>query len=337
MKKLRLLLISVLCILTAFACSLTASAKAVEYYLEDLGMTISISDSMSVKVKGPESDLPKEKYLEATSKDKGLKISITMDTNETSKKIGSLADQPSEVIDKIKENLENEGLSESKEATYGDVTFFDFSKKEVDVAGNDIYTLQSITYINGMSVAIVSQSNDKNFTSDEISIIKESLESIRFDSVEQAQKENTAKTVKTWVIVILAILLTAGAGVLIFTFVKKKKSRSAFESQKSKKTDYDVFKSSTPTTQQGQIGGYKTSTDYFDNHFDKAPAQRKKPTVTDNTPAKKTGAVTRIGYFAKNLSREISKAKAKQNKSKNSKSKTKAKPKAVDYDIFSGK
>lgn len=337
MKRIRLLLISVLCIVTALACSLTASAQAVEYYLEELGMTISISDSMSVRVKGPDSDLPREKYLEATSADKNLTLTITMVTNENIKKIDLLSDQPSDVISEIKSNFVADGLSEGKDETYGDALFLNFTQEEKR-PGVSISARYSVTYINGMSITIVSQSKNGTFSNEDLTLIKDSLESIRFDSIEEAKQENTAKTVKTWIIVIVCILLTAGAAIIIITLLKKKKAQNTFDPHKNRKSDYDVFKSPTPSANPKQIGGYKTSTDYFDNHFDNAPRQ-KKPSApqTNLQPAKKTGAATRLGYFAKNLKREFAKPKANPNKAKKSKTKTKSKPKAVDYDIFSGK
>ena len=331
MKKIRLLLISLLCILTAFTCCLTASAKAVEHYLEDLGMTISIPDTLNVKVKGPESDLPKANYLEATSKDNTLAITITMETSDDTKKIRSLSDQPSEVIEEIKSNYVLEGFSEGKDETYGDVMFLNFTQEEKNAA-----VRLSVTYLNGMAISIVSESKKDTFSNEDLLLIRESLESIRFDSVEQAKQENTKKTVKTWVIVILSILVTAGGAVLIVSLMKKKKAKSTYEPHK--RTEYDVFKTPTPSAQSKQIGGYKTSTDYFDNHFDKAPVQKKKTShPAPENKKNKPGAVTRMGYFAKNLKRELSKPKKSQNKAKKSKSKSNSKPKAVDYDIFSGK
>lgn len=333
MKKIRLLIISLLCILTAFACSISVSAEAIEYYLEDLGMSISISDSMNVKVKGPESDLPKEKYLEATSADKNLTFTISMETSEDTKKITSLADQPTDVIDEIKSTFVSGGLSEGKDETYGDALFLNFTQEEENISAR-----YSVTYINGMAITIVSQAKNNTFSNDDLALIKGSLESIRFDSIEQIKQENTENAIKIWIIVIISILLTAGAVIFIVSLVKKNKARKSFESHSRKKADYDVFKSHTPSTQNKQIGGYKTSTDYFDNHFDKAPVRKKEPHPhTPNNQQKKTSAVTRMGYFAKNLQKELKKSNSANNKAKRHGAKGKAKRTAVDYDIFSGK
>ena len=120
-------------------------------------------------------------------------------------------------------------------------------------------------------------------------------------------------------------------------YLKKTKKKKAFLSQHKENRNYDVLKGaelSYRKTEQNNLGGYKTSSDFFDEHFDNRTEENTQVSTPPNdVPAKKKiGPVKRIGYFAKNLSREINKSKAK---SKNSK--TKKKRKAEDFDIFSGK
>ena len=78
MKKLRIALITILCLLTALSCVFTASAGTIKYYIKPLGMSIRIPDNMSVKTKDNFSDLKDSIYLEAMNADKSLSITISM-------------------------------------------------------------------------------------------------------------------------------------------------------------------------------------------------------------------------------------------------------------------
>ena len=335
MKRLRSLLIAVLLIISIVFCSFSVCAESIDYKLKELGMTISISDTMTVK-SGVGSDLPQNIYLEATNADRTLKLSISMIKDANTKKVDTFQGKSSAFLDEYKSSMEALGFSEGKDATYGDVPFLDFSQKTSTESGADIYSRHSITFINGMSVSIVSESAGDNFTSDELALIKASLESISFDTVVQQKKVETKKTAKSWILGIFLVLAAAGAVVFVVYKKKQANKRKALLRERSKKTDYDIFKTTdySDAPAQNRISGYKTSADFFDKHFDapsKKEAQKQSSKVSAmNTPAEKTSAFTRIGYFAKNLGREINKAKNKSKKSKQNR-------KAVDYDIFSEK
>ena len=106
MKKLRLTFISVISLILILLGSVSVSAKNNEYYLKELGMTIEISDTLSVKTR-ESSDLPKGTYLEAANDDKSMTLVIEMDKNENSKEVDSFANQSSAYLEKYKANLEN--------------------------------------------------------------------------------------------------------------------------------------------------------------------------------------------------------------------------------------
>jgi len=341
MKKLRLTFISVISLILILLGSVSVSAKNNEYYLKELGMTIEISDTLSVKTR-ESSDLPKGTYLEAANDDKSMTLVIEMDKNENSKEVDSFANQSSAYLEKYKANLENMGINKIDEAEYGYVTFLDF-KRSFDQDGDtkpDLFELHSITCFNGMIITVVSKSAGDNFESDELALIKSSLESIRFDTIEAQQQEAAEKTTKTWITVIVIILVAVALTIAGFILYKKKKRKKLVPGNTRKDTNYDVLKQaeiSNRKPQQNTIGGYKTSTDYFQEDFDNSSTptlQNSSVPENENNSSKKASAFTRMGYFKKNLSREISKAKAQK---KNKKQNSKGTRKTVDYDIFNEK
>lgn len=337
MKKLRTALISIISLILILLCSFSAFAESKEYYLKDLGMSLYISDTLNVKTT-ENADLPKGYYFEATNEDSSLRISIAMEKNEITEKVDSFANQSSSYLEEYKVSLEDKGLSEVKDATYGSVPFLDYKQTTKNSAGTDTFELHSITCINGMSIAIVSESAGDNFTSDELALIKGTLESIRFDSVKIQQQQEAKKNTKAWIISILLIVLCGSAIVFIFITVKKNRRRKAAISQQKKNRNFDVLRGAEISQQKADnnnLGGYKSSSDFFDEHFDinsNENQQSENISSTKSEDKKKTSPLTRMGYFAKNLSREINKSKSKSKKSK-----SKKKRKAEDFDIFKAK
>ncbi len=339
MKKFRNTLIAVLSIIFVLLSFTSVFAESTEYYLKDLGMSLHLSDSLTVKT-NENAALPKGYYLEATNEDSSLKISIAMEKNEATEKVDSFANQSSTYLDEYKFSLQSQGLSEVKDATYGSVPFLDYKQTSPSETGIESFELHSITCINGMSIAIVSESIGDNFTSDELAIIKSALESISFDSVKTQQKETAKKTTKKWVFTVLLVAVAGGLSVLVIIHLKKAKKRKDFIAHHKENRNYDVLRGaefSHKKNEQKNLGGYKTSSAFFDEHFDSTPAKPAPKTQPSSDKERKSNKrvnpLTRMRYFAKNLSREVNKAKTK--KSKNTKSKKKRK--AEDFDIFSAK
>lgn len=342
MKKLRIALITILCLLSAFSCVLTVSADEVKYYLKPLGMSIRIPDNMTVKTRDNSADLKDSIYLEAVNPDKSLNITISMISDEKTQAAGSFTDMPSSSIRKYKENIEADGFTSGADCSYGGVPFLDFTRKAQNEAGVDTYITQSITIVNGMSISVISQSPGDPFTSDEIGLIGSCLESIRFDNVGTGEKKVTFWGVVLWILIIIIVLSVA---FILFSFYMGKRNAKRKQQQreeKRKKADYDVLKradiSRKKQEQAEKLGGYKTSGDYFEKGFDAVepkdvredPAPAPAPTKTEIAVKNTKTTVTHMGYFFKNLKREINK-----NKSSQKKSSKKGKKKVKDYDIFS--
>lgn len=355
MKFLRCALIITLCLLLSLTCMLTASAENIKYNLKELKMSISVPDTMSVRTRDNSDSLSDTIYLEAVSADSSLTISVAMIKNEKTQEIYSFDNMPSSTLEEYKEQiLENDGYIECKNGEYGGVPFLDFSQKYLTDTGVEIYGKQSVTLVNGMSISITSQSAGDSFTSSELNLIKSCLDSIKFDYVKTEENSTSFWTVLIWIIVILVIL---AVGFLVFSYYMGKRSadkkRQAIR-EKQRKADYDVLSSADVSQKKpspsGSVGGYKSSTDYFDEGFDSAPSVQRSPaqpaqseqgtpSATQRSVRRAKKAFTHMGYFFSNMKREIDRSKKSKAKNAGKKSKAKAKKrtKSRDYDVFSDK
>ena len=333
MKKMRSALSLALCIILAIICVVQVFAENISYKLDDLGMSISIPDSMTVTTRS-DSDTSNEAYLQAKSADGSLIISVFM---EPASSVQTFVGLSKSTLDDIKDKFNEEGFTAGKVVTYGDVPFLDFSRNDTDT--NKVnYIKQSLTVIDSMEISVISQSAEDYFSDDELNLITGCLNSIRFDSIQKQQKIEAKETAKSRILFVVLILIVAAIiiGVLVLRKkLAKKKALGLIQNKSSYPYEVKRSRSADENSRQSQIGGYKTSTDFFDEYFDNTPTPAKGAEQTQQTEKKKTGAITRLGYFAKNLGREINKSKNK-NKAPKSKNK-KQKNKAVDYDIFSDK
>lgn len=349
MKKLRCAFALLFCILTIFTCAFSASAEEVSYKLKELNMSIKIPDTMSVKTRENSSDLAEGIYLEATSADGALTISVSMIQNEKTQEIYSFVDLPTDTLMEYKEQLlKNDEYIDCTNGVYGKVPFLDFSMKFKTDTGVDVYGMQSVTLINGMNISVNSQSVGDSFTSDELELINSCLESIRFSSIKSPPKDVNIFGIIVWIVVGLIVLVAGFAVLSYFMGRRSAKRKSDAKRERRRKADYDVLKNAEEAkrleAQRAPVGGYKSSSDYFDNDFEEAtpasvppsalttePTAKDKAMVTAEKAVKTTGtAFTHVGYFFKNLKREISHSK----KSRSSRKKAKTDRKPRDYDVF---
>ncbi|MBQ8000955.1 MAG: hypothetical protein IJ298_06995 [Ruminococcus sp.] len=353
MKFLRSALTITLCLLLSLTCMLTASAENIKYNLKDLKMSISIPDTMSVRTRDNSDTLSDTIYLEATTADNSLTISVAMIKNEKTQEIYSFENMLYSTLEDYKEQiLDNEGYIECKSGEYGGVPFLDFSQKYTTEAGVEVYGKQSVTLVNGMSISITSQSAGDSFTSDELNLIKGCLDSIKFNYVKTEESSTSFWKVFVWIIVILVILAIS---FLVFSYYMGKRSadkkREAIK-EKHRKSNYDVLSSAETsqkkTSPSGSVGGYKSSADYFEEGFDSADSASKKPaqpaqpeqsapSATEKAVRKTKKAFTHMGYFFSNMKREIDKSKKAKTTGKKAKAKAKKRTKSRDYDVFSDK
>lgn len=348
MKHLRRITALALCLVLSIFCAFTVCAEDIKYNLKDLKMTMYIPDSFAVKTKDNSTDLKENIYLEATSADNTIVISVAMIKNDKTQEIYSFENISYSDLEAYKDGiLENDGYIECKEGEYGGVPFLDFSQKYKTNKGVEIYAKQSVTLINGMNISITSQSAGDNFTSDELTLIKGCLESIRFTQAKTS--ENTTSFWKVFLLIAVILLVLAVAFFVISYYMGKKnaeKRREALKEQR-RKADYDVLsraESSKKAQQKDSLGGYKSSAEYFETGFDaqrsttkktaaSAPASAPRRSTTEKAVRSTKKAFTHAGYFLSNVKREMNKNKAK----KKSKGKAQKNRKPRDYDVFSDK
>lgn len=363
MKRIRITILAILSVLVTVMCCFTAFAEDHTYRLKDLGLSINFPDEMSVVTRYDEnSALTGDTYLEAKASDNSLNITVSMLQNEKTQEIYSFSELSYSAMEEYKaEMLKNEQNLECTDGNYGSVKFLDFSQKYTTSQGEVVYGMQSVALVNGKYIFITSQSVGDSFTSSELKLIKSCLESIRFDHIGSSDDGQKAVTAVVWIIVIIVILALCFVAFSFYMGRKSKNDKKRKRIEEKKRSDYDVLKNADELDRKAErksgIRGYKTSGDYFENGYDTAD---KTSSVKHQTPANEKNsdkgsantfflglkaigrviaeAFAHVGYFFKNLSREIKRNKSKKNsKRKKSSSKRSGKRynKSKDYDVFS--
>lgn len=354
MKKLRRALALVLCILLTVFCAVTVSADSVSYRIKELNMSIKIPDTLTVYTRENTENMAESIYLEATNADSSLTITVSMIENEKTKEIYSFENLSSSALEDYKDQmLEIDGYLSCNTGSYGSVPFLDFDQKFTTDNGGVIYGKQSVTLVSGMTISISSQSPGDSFTSDELGLIKGCLESIKFHSLNtSAPSKVSFWSVFLW---ILGVVLILGIAFLVLSFYMGRRStqkKQEARREKRKKESYDVLKQADQSRRRrsgdGNVSGYKTSSDYFDSDFDgetsrshtadpAVSASDSRATQTAEKAVRSTHkAFTHMGYFFKNLKREIN--QSQKNKKKNPKKSKKTQNRrrqSRDYDVFS--
>ncbi len=336
MKYIRRISSAILCLLLCALFVISASAESVSYTIDELGMTLSLPSEMVVTTKKSDSGkLGVNTYLEAKIPDDNFSITITMIQDENTTSIGEISSLSTSALTDFKERLEaaeaqeNSLTEEIRSAQYNGNLYIDFSQKQY--LENDLisYIRQSMTIKNGMGIYITSVSMGDDFTTEELSIIRACLSSVSFETIKSPSKTSFL-TVLLWILAVILILVLAFFGFVLFMRAKNQKRRKALNEQRGSGKDYRAPRRSSSG---GTVGGFKTSSDYFLEGFDREEE------IPDNSEKKssaaprknKEGVLKRTGYFFKNLSREIK----KNNKRKSSKSSKKSpRPQSKDYDVF---
>lgn len=339
------------CLVSAILCLiftlLNVSAASKTYYLEELMMSIDIPDYMAVATRTNKPAMTEGIYLEASSKAPDLDIRVLMKQDEKTEEFFNLSLLSSSALDEYKSAiLANPEYSDCTEGEYGGVLFLDFTT--YDTVGNTtVYGRQSITVVNGMSIVIMSTSEGDALKSEEISLIREVLESVKFDKI-----LSNAPKIGFWKIFIpvLIVLVVLVLGFFAFSYFMSKKSKEEKrrrQKELERKRDYDVLsraenKSRKPVN-SGGLGGYKTSDAFFEDAFSSNENNTQKPLAefdgthkrpsSNNVVKGSKQAFKSTGYFFTNLKRELKKSKNNKKKAKKPVKPQDRKPR--DYDVFS--
>lgn len=345
-KRIVCLVLSIFCVLTAV---FSVNALGKTHYIEELQMSIDIPEYMAVATRKNKPTMTEGIYLEASSSAPDLDIMVLMQKDAKTEEFFNLSLLSSSALDEYKDAiLENPEYSDCTEGTYGDVLFLDFTT--YDTVGNTtIYGRQSITIVNGMSIVIMSTSEGDALTSEELSLIREVVESVKFDKI-----LSNAPKVSVWkiLLIIFIVLVVLALGFFVFSYFMNKKSREEKrrrQKELERKRNYDVLsraekKANKPQNADG-LGGYKTSDAFFEDAFSNAEPQKKQegsgtPQPKSRKSSKKVvksgkQAVKSTGYFFTNLKRELSKNNKRKKNAKKTRKPVDRKPR--DYDVFSDK
>lgn len=345
LKRFVCLIFAILCLCTSL---FSVSALGKTYYIEELKMSIDIPEYMGVSTRTTNPNMTEGIYLEASSSAPDLDIRVLMQQDEKTEEFFNLSLLSSSALEEYKDAiLENPQYSDCTEGEYGGVLFLDFTTYDT-VGDITVYGRQSITVVNGMSIVIMSTSESDALSSEEISLIREVVSSVKFDKI-----LSNAPKVSFWkvLIIVLIILAVLALGFLAFSYFMGKKVREEKKRRKKemeKKAYYDVLsraenKNRKPQNPEG-LGGYKTSDAFFEDAFGsngEKPASTENANIpqpqstAQNVVKESKRAVKSTGYFFTNLKRELKKNKKSTKKTKNNKKNKSRKPQ--DFDIFSDK
>ncbi len=339
-----------MCIICMFCAG--AEGDTTSYELEALGMTIDFPNTMSVKTQ----DLAEGIHLEATTQDSQLTISVTMEITPKSEEIYSFTQLTEEDLQDYREKmLTEEEYIEGNITRRGEgkdtIPYLDFYCKSTTQMNVTVYRRQSVTLINGMLITIESQSFGDDINSDELLLIENALQSIHFSNIRStAPKKTNIGLIITLIVVGLLLLAIAFVTLSYFmgkSSVKRKHEASRERRHKAHKNHYDVLRNADETNRRlDKIGGYKSSKDYFDSTFgadeadntsaSSAPAERRPRSTSSGSKSSSTStAFTHMGYFFKNVKKEVAKNKKKSKKSAHRyANNTKGRRQSRDYDVF---
>ncbi len=342
-KRFVCLVLAIFCLIFS---ALNISALGNTHYIEELQMSIDIPDYMAVATRANKPTMTEGIYLEASSSAPDLDIRVLMSKDEKTEEFFNLSLLSSSALDEYKEAiLANPEYSDCTEGEYGGVLFLDFTTYDT-VGDITVYGRQSVTIVNGMSIVIMSTSQGDALSSEEISLIREVVSSVKFDEI-----LSNAPKIGFWKVFlpILIVLVVLVLGFFVFSYFMSKKSKEAKrrrQKELERKRNYDVLsRAENKARNPENLGGYKTSDAFFEDAFDSNGTKPANAEGTPGAPARSTAnsvvkgskqAVKSTGYFFTNLKRELSKSK-KNKKSKKSNRKP-VKPqdrKPRDYDVFS--
>lgn len=327
------LVLAVFCFLTA---CVTVAAASKTYYIEELKMSLDIPEYMSVLTRADNPSMSDGVYLEASGAAPDLDIRVLMTTDEKTREFFNLSLLSSSALEEYENAiLENPQYSDCTRGEYGGVLFLDFSTYD-SVGETAVYGRQSVTVVNGMSIVIMSASEGDALTSEELSLIREVLESVRFDEV-----LSNAPKVGFWRIFIIAVVIIAvlAVGFLVFSYFMSKKSkeeRKRRRLEQERKKDYDVLSRAEQKlrAEHGKATD-SCSSEYFDDSYGVPNSEDFRHSTAKSVIKESRSAVKSTGYFFKNLRRELFGGKKKSGNSAKGKKNNSRKPR--DFDVFNDK
>ena len=215
-----LLSVALCCVLVAFT-ALSVSALDNKYVCDELGISIKIPKEYTVISRESErEDLAFTQlkldydetmtafaaaniYLQATSDDGILKITLTKTADENSEALNNYSllssAERNQVLDAF---LESDAYTSGVEIKHNGNIYFDFALTQHTQTG-DIFAYQCHTVVNGMNINLTLQKSDEDLTADEIKEVTNIANTISFDKI----KYNTGPSLDWWRVLLWVVIL----------------------------------------------------------------------------------------------------------------------------------
>lgn len=145
-------------------------------------------------------------YLQAVSDDQTLKVTLTMTSDESSKTVNNYSDLSSAqrvaVLDTF---LESDNYTSGVEIKHNGNIYFDLAFVQ-STQSAEIYGYQCHTVINGMNINLTLQKSEEGLTADEIKVVTNIANSIKFDKIKSQQGPSLDWwRVLLWIVVLFVI------------------------------------------------------------------------------------------------------------------------------------
>ncbi len=227
-KLINSLLSLVVCCVLVLMSTVSAFALDDKYDIDELGMTIKIPKEYLVITRTLERDDEVFKtlgldydetmtaftaaniYLQATSDDSLLKVTLTKTSDKNSEAINNYSDlsssQRKTVLDAF---LADDMYTSGVEIKHNGNIFFDMSFTQQSQSG-DIYGYQCHSVINGMNINLTLQKYNEELANDEIKIVTNIANSINFDKIKRSSGlAFDWWRILLWIVILIVIALLA--------------------------------------------------------------------------------------------------------------------------------
>ena len=256
MKRIRLVICTLLAVLIVSMSVLSVSAIDEKYYLKDLGMTVRLPNSYYTITRETQKDDPvfrvlnvgydetmtafhaAEIYLQSQDGDRRSKISISMTEDETSKALLSYGTLKDDQLNELIKTYESEGIYKNGEIKKhnGFTTLdFDFERKTDDKV---IYGQMINTVINGMNLVFTLQKDNEIIIPDESRVFTNMVNTMSFDKI----LEKNGPSFEWWRVLLWILIMAMIIFVIYFIYhqneVSKKKKESLRERRRQSAAKY---------------------------------------------------------------------------------------------------
>ena len=253
-KKIILIPVSIIICMIILMCSVFCAGALDDIYnIDELGLSVKIPKEYTVVTRNTDKgdsafselslsydDLEKaDIYLQAMSDDKLLKVNLSANKNEDSKKINNYADlNEAQRQDALENFLTDKSYTSGVEIKRDEIIYFDFKFSRSSQSGT-IYGYQCHTIVNGLFINLTLEKYTEDLTADEIRIITNIANSVDFKTINHQNN----KKIEVWrflvfVFVILFVIVLVNIFYRHFHSAKDKESQKHKEDKRSEQMSH---------------------------------------------------------------------------------------------------